>query len=124
MDRPRVLVVDDDPLQLELMQRALAHDGFTVAVGSSLDDVRHLAKDFAPDVVLMDVHIAGAPDGSGLPVARAVAPAGTRVYFFSACDESELRALARDLKADGWLSKSLPVADVSRRLKEMVGRGA
>jgi hypothetical protein len=30
--------------------------------------------------------------------------------------------LARDLRADGWLSKSTPVADLSRRLRAEVER--
>ena len=119
---PRVLVIDDDPLQLELLQRVLGRDGFTVAVSASVDDIPRIARDFEPDVVLMDVHISGARDGAGLSAARAAASSGTRFYFFSACDESELRGLARALHADGWLSKSLPIAEVSRRLKEIARR--
>jgi DNA-binding response OmpR family regulator len=116
---PRILVIDDDVLQLELLQRVLARDGFTVAVGASMNDIKQLSKDFKPNVVLMDVNIPGASGGTGLPMARAAAPRGTKLYLFSACDESKLRALARELGADGYLSKSLPVAEVSRKLKEL-----
>ena len=56
-------------------------------------------------------------------MARAAAPRGTRFFLFSACDESKLRALARELKADGWISKSTPVAEVSRKLQAEAGRG-
>jgi DNA-binding response OmpR family regulator len=118
----RILVIDDDTLQLELLQRVLARDGFSVAVGASMNDIQQLARDFKPHVVLMDVNIPGAAGGTGIPMARATAPMGTRFYLFSACDESKLRALARGLRADGWLSKSLPVAEVSRRLKEIAQR--
>jgi DNA-binding response OmpR family regulator len=121
-DAPRILVIDDDALQLELLQRVLARDGFDVAVGASMNDIQQLARDFKPHVVLMDVNIPGASGGSGLPMARAVAPSGTRFYLFSACDESKLRLLAREHRADGWLSKSLPVAEVSRKLKEIARR--
>jgi two-component system OmpR family response regulator len=118
----RILVIDDDTLQLELLQRVLSRDGFTVKVGASMNDIQQLARDFRPDVVLMDVNIPGASGGAGIPMARAAAPKGTRFYLFSACDESRLRALARDHRADGWLSKSLPVAEVSRKLKEISER--
>jgi DNA-binding response OmpR family regulator len=121
-DPARILVIDDDTLQLELLQRVLARDGFSVAVGASMNDIQQLARDFKPHVVLMDVNIPGAAGGTGIPMARATAPTGTRFYLFSACDESKLRALARDLRADGWLSKSLPVAEVSRKLKEIAQR--
>ena len=119
IDPPRILIIDDDTLQLELLQRVLSRDGFDVAVGASMNDIQHLAKKFKPHVVLMDVNIPGASGGSGLPMARAAAPLGTRFYLFSACDESKLRMLAREHRADGWLSKSLPVAEVSRKLKEI-----
>ena len=52
-------------------------------------------------------------------LAREVAPRGTRFYLFSSCDDSKLRALARELKADGWLSKSTPVAEVSKKLRDL-----
>lgn len=119
---PRILVIDDDMLQLELLQRVLTRDGFTVAVGASMNDIKRLSKEFKPNLVLMDVNIPGASGGTGLPMAREAAPRGTKLYLFSACDESKLRALARDLGADGYLSKSLPVADVSRKLKELALR--
>jgi DNA-binding response OmpR family regulator len=115
----RILVIDDDQLQLELLQRVLVRDGFTVAVGASINDIARLAKDFRPHVVLMDVNIPGASGGTGLPMARDAAPVWTRFYLFSACDESRLRQLAREHRADGWLSKSLPVAEVSRKLREI-----
>jgi DNA-binding response OmpR family regulator len=118
-ERIRILVIDDDTLQLELLQRVLVRDGFAVATGASVNDISALAKEFRPDVVLMDVNIPGASGGKGLPLARESAPVRTRFYLFSACDESRLRLLARELKADGWLSKSLPVSEVSRRLKEI-----
>jgi DNA-binding response OmpR family regulator len=121
---PRILVIDDDTLQLELLQRVLARDGFTVAVGASMNDIKHLSKEFKPNVVLMDVNIPGASGGTGLPMARSAAPRGTKLYLFSACDESKLRALARDLGADGYLSKSMPVAEVSRKLREIAGLAA
>jgi DNA-binding response OmpR family regulator len=115
----RILVIDDNTLQLELLQRVLSRDGFAVAVGASMNDIKDLAKAFRPHVVLMDVNIPGAADGAGLPMARSAAPPGTRFYLFSACDESRLSALAREHRADGWLSKRMPVAEVSRKLREL-----
>jgi two-component system, OmpR family, response regulator len=118
----RILVIDDDTRQLELLERVLSRDGFTVAVGASTNDIQRLTRDFQPDVVLMDVNLPGATGGSGVPLARAVAGPRTRFCLLSSCDESRLRALARDHQADGWLSKSLPIGEMSRKLKAIAAR--
>lgn len=119
----RILVIDDDTLQLELLQRVLTRDGFEVAVGATINDIERLASSFKPQIVLVDVNIPGASNGKGLSMARAAAPRGTRFFLLSASDESKLRVLARELGADGWLSKSVPIAEISKKLRSEVGKG-
>lgn len=119
----RILVIDDDTLQLELLQRVLVRDGFEVAVGATIDVIARLAATFKPQIVLVDVNIPGASGGKGLSMARAAAPQGTRFFLLSASDESKLRVLARELGADGWLSKSTPISEISKKLRSEVGKG-
>lgn len=120
---PRILVIDDDTLQLELMQRVLTRDGFEVAVGATINVIEQLVASFKPQIVLVDVNIPGATGGKGLAMARAAAPRDTRFFLLSASDESKLRVLARDLGADGWLSKSTSIADISKKLRLEIGKG-
>ena len=117
----RVLIVDDSRTYAAGIKRILEGAPDFEVVGFAEDGVQGLAKvhELQPHVVLMDVNIPGASGGKGVPLARATAPIYTRFYLFSACDESKLRQLAREHKADGYLSKSLPVAEVSRKLREL-----
>lgn len=114
----RLLVVDDDPMQLELVQRALGHEGFVVETSSTLAAASAAVEAFGPDVVLVDVNIPGMSNDD----LRAFVEAGaarTRVLLFSASDTSHLKALAARLGAFGWLSKSSALPEIARRLHEV-----
>jgi DNA-binding response OmpR family regulator len=120
VNRPdlRLLVVDDDPMQLELVQRALGHEGFVVETTSTLAGATAAVERFSPDVVLVDVNI---PGMSGEDLRGFVATGGTRarVLLFSASDGSHLKSLAAKLGAYGWLSKSAALPEIARRLREI-----
>ena len=64
-----VLVVDDDPVQRELMQRYLAKEGFTVrTAGGGVDGLR-LARQLLPAAITLDVMM---PDMDGWTVLTAL----------------------------------------------------
>ncbi|HEU4726679.1 MAG TPA: response regulator, partial [Kofleriaceae bacterium] len=70
----RVLVVDDDPMQLELVQRGLSRDGFEVRGVTTIPDMAIEAKQFAPNIVLIDVNMPDAPGDRTVAIARESAP--------------------------------------------------
>ncbi len=57
---PKVLVVDDDPQANHLLKLLLELDGFDVVLCPHGDKAQAVALAEKPDVMLMDVHIAGA----------------------------------------------------------------
>ena len=65
--RQRVLVVDDNPGIGESMARLLASSGYEVRVVNTGPLALHLAPEFHPDVVLLDL---GLPGMDGTEVAR------------------------------------------------------
>jgi DNA-binding response OmpR family regulator len=116
----RVVVIDDDELQLELLERGLRRDGFDVRSGARFEDVATLAAGFEPHVLVLDVNVGATSGVEGMRRAREAAPTA-RVVLLSASDESTLRRIAREVRADGWLTKSMGVADLSKRLRELSG---
>jgi DNA-binding response OmpR family regulator len=114
----RVLVIDDDPMQLELVERGLSRDGFEVRGVTTIEELAKMAKQFLPTVVLIDVNL---PDASGehvVAVARDVAPEA-KLVLYSAWEDSKLRVLALQLGADGFISKSESVVAIGRRLQDL-----
>ncbi|HYO55877.1 response regulator [Archangium sp.] len=118
----RVLVVDDDPDQLELVRRTLAPH-FEVQTHHSALGVSNLVRNGEPDLVLLDVNFPALKGDQVLSLARRHAPRDTKFILYSAADESQLRSLARASGADGYLSKSVQGTELIEKLTTLRARG-
>ena len=56
---PRILVVEDNAVNLELVVALLEQEGCEVLVAETADAALHLARAAHPDLVLMDVRLPG-----------------------------------------------------------------
>lgn len=63
MGGKRILIVDDEPLNTDMLSRRLASRGYTTAIANSADDAWRQLSSNLPDVLLLDVNM---PDVSGL----------------------------------------------------------
>ena len=114
----RILVVDDDPLQVELVQRGLSRDGFEVHGVTTIREMALEARRFLPNILLIDVNMPDAPGDRMVAMAREAAP-GARIVLYSAWEESKLRVLSAQLGADGFISKSDSVVTFGRKLRAL-----
>jgi two-component system, OmpR family, response regulator len=119
-DRARVLVVDDEQMQLHLVERLLRGDGFDVMTCSSPIGVSNVVRSYAPHIVLLDVNIPALSGDRLLGIARKAAPASTLFILYSASDDAHLRKLAKEVEADGWISKSVTGGELSTRLRQLL----
>ena len=119
MSDVRVLVVDDEALQLELIERALSRDGFAVRGASTLAEIASIGAEHAPQIVLLDVNMPKVTGEQTVAAARAAAP-DARVILYSSWEASKLRAIVATLGADGYLSKSESVVAIGARLREIL----
>jgi two-component system response regulator MprA len=117
----RILVVDDEPAVRSSLARALALDGYDVALadgGRAALDV--LASD-PPDAVVLDV-LMPAPDG--LEVCRRLRAVGDRipVLMLTARDRVADRVDGLDAGADDYLVKPFALEELSARLRALLRR--
>jgi CheY-like chemotaxis protein len=120
--RGKVLILDDDEHMLETARALLERAGFDVAVYAGRFDRLNFVLRHRPDLVLLDVNMPVVP-GDELyqlfrehPVLRHVP-----VVFFSSNDEAELRLLARQSGAHGYISKSAVAVDLPARVARYLG---
>ncbi|CAN5713284.1 hypothetical protein BH23GEM9_BH23GEM9_33580 [soil metagenome] len=117
-DAPLVLVIDDDAAAREMLQRILAKEGYRVALASGGEEGLRVALEELPDVITLDVLMAGM-DGWGV-LSRLKADARTRdipVVVLTVIDD---RNLGFALGAADYLTKPVDrerLADVLRRVR-------
>ena len=117
----RLLLVEDDAVLREVVQRSLSEAGHRVDVAASAADARHLWRVQPFDAVLLDLNL---PDGSGLAVLRDVRGRGDRtpVLVLTARNRTDERIAGLDAGADDYLGKPFELAEVEARLRALVRR--
>ncbi|MGI5490153.1 response regulator transcription factor [Microtetraspora malaysiensis] len=119
MDRPvRVLVVDDEPNVRALLSQALRLVSFEVRTAETGMEAVTAAREFEPDVVVLDVMLG---DIDGFEVARRL---GERVpvLFLTARDAVEDRVRGLRLGADDYVAKPFSLEEVVLRLRAILRR--
>ncbi|GAA4410614.1 response regulator transcription factor [Fodinibacter luteus] len=117
----RVLVVDDEPNLTELLSMALRYEGWEVrAAANGLAAVRS-AKEFGPDVVVLDMML---PDVDGLEVLRRMRrdDPNVPVLFLTAKDAVEDRVAGLTAGGDDYVTKPFSLEEVVARLRALMRR--
>ncbi|SDM24462.1 two-component system, OmpR family, response regulator [Allokutzneria albata] len=117
----RVLVVDDEASLAELVSMALRYEGWEVrSAGDGMTAVR-LAREFRPDVVVLDIML---PDLGGLEVLsrmRAETPE-LPVLFLTAKDGVADRIAGLTAGGDDYVTKPFSLEEVVLRLRALLRR--
>jgi CheY-like chemotaxis protein len=115
--KPRVLVMDDSDLVLQVTAEVLERDGFEVRTVQSLGQFNVALRAWSPTLVLTDVNMPGLNGGELCKWIKArVDTQSVPVILFSDIADTELEALAHRSGADGFLSKRAGTAQLSRKL--------
>lgn len=59
MSNDNILVVDDDPKILKILQHTLTKEGFKVITAASGEEALQTARQISPDLVLLDIMMPG-----------------------------------------------------------------
>lgn len=118
-----ILIVDDEPAQLELLRYNLEKAGFKTVHADNGRAAIDLVEDIDPDLVVLDWMM---PEASGIDVCRELrARSGTRllpIIILSARGEDGDRALGLDSGADDYISKPFSPRELVARVKALLRR--
>jgi DNA-binding response OmpR family regulator len=118
----RILIVEDQADVAELIEVVLKGEGYTVAIAPDGAQGLMLARDWNPDLILMDVMLPGV-DGGAL-IARLRDEAGTSdIPIVAMSASSTLRDRTEELEADALLSKPFDVDALLVQVQFLLTRG-
>lgn len=119
----RVLAVDDEPSLTDLMKMALRYEGWDVRTAASGEQALTEARDFRPDVVVLDVML---PDLDGMSVLQRLRSAGddVPVLFLTAKDSLDDRIAGLTAGGDDYVTKPFSLEEVVARLRGLIRRTA
>lgn len=115
----KIMMVDDDKLVTELLQKLLRADGFeTVAINDSSKAIE-LAKTELPDLFLLDLMM---PQPDGFRLCRMLRDeklfAHTPIIIVTALDDSDSRAVAFGAGATDYLTKPFHPGELKDKIIE------
>jgi two-component system, cell cycle response regulator len=117
----RVLVVDDIPSNIKLLEARLAAEYFDVASASNGAEALTRIAEQEPDIVLLDVMM---PGMDGFEVCRRIkknpATAHIPVVMVTALDQTSDRVAGLDAGADDFLTKPVDDAALFARVRSLV----
>jgi DNA-binding response OmpR family regulator len=121
-DEGHVLVVDDEPIVREILERYLSREGFavtTAADGQAALDAFDAAR---PDLIVLDLML---PRVDGLEVFRRIRERnGTPVIMLTARGEEVDRVVGLDLGADDYVAKPFSPREIVARVRAVLRRAS
>ena len=122
VERPSVLVVDDEPGILDFVEMGLAQDGIRVLRATSSAAGLAIARSERPDLMIIDV---GLPDGDGYELlGRVRADSDVPVIMLTARGTVEDRVRGLDMGADDYVAKPFHFAELLARVRAQLRRHA
>ncbi|MBA3528672.1 MAG: response regulator [Propionibacteriaceae bacterium] len=124
MTAPRILVVEDNPLNLKLVRDVLQVAGYEVVEARSGEEGVELAGDLFPDLVLMDLQLPGMDGSEALRHLREDPRlSGVPVVAVTAFAMKEDRERAYLAGFDGYLEKPISVRALPDQIRGFLGSG-
>ena len=116
-----MLVVDDEENITFLLGTALRHFGFTVDTAAGGRDALAKAREFKPELILLDVML---PDLDGFEVCRRLRDDGLLmpVLFLTARDATEDKVRGLTLGGDDYVTKPFSLEEVVARVHAVLRR--
>src|SRR5436305_15175150 len=116
-----VLVVDDEPIVLDVVTRYLERDGHRVVTAASGDEARTMIEEEQPDLVLLDVMLPGETDG--LALCRWIrSMSELPVILLTARGAESDRIVGLELGADDYVTKPFSPRELATRVKTVLRR--
>ena len=119
-DKPRILVVDDEPQLTRVLRTGLKSRGYDVLAAEDGLNGFKIFKDWQPDLVITDLAM---PNMDGLELCRRLrAISQVPIIILSAKGEERIKVAALDIGADDFVTKPFGIDELLARLRAALRR--
>ncbi|MBD8005196.1 response regulator transcription factor [Bacillus norwichensis] len=121
MEKPRILIVDDESDLCHLIKTALAKEGFSeVEMAGSVKEGWEKFNSFNPDIAILDIML---PDGEGYDLCNKIREVSRiPVLFLSAKSDEIDKILGLAIGGDDYITKPFSPKEVAFRVKAQLRR--
>ena len=121
MDKKKILIADDELNIRSLVSRMLGKD-YIVIEATNGEEAIDIAKRQEPDLILMDLMM---PQMDGYTACSSIktdqATKGIPVVMLTGVTHELNKSFAREMGADGYLSKPFSADELLRQVKQVLG---
>ena len=125
LSSPRLLVIEDEPSQVELLRYNLTKQGFDVRIAMDGEEGVEAAREDPPDLILLDWML---PNVSGIEVCRQLrrdkATREVPIIMLTARSEERDKVRGLDVGADDYVTKPYSVKELIARVRAALRRPA
>jgi len=112
-----VLVVDDHAMSIKLLEQILTNEGFDVFSAPSGEEAITMVQDFKPDIVLLDIILAGINGYKTCQVLKLMSPDLPIIFLSTVADKDK----GFQMGAIDYIIKPFQMQDVVYRVKKHLG---
>jgi len=118
----QILIVDDDELVLDIVQRILARSGYKVHIANNGIEAIEICTAQKPDLAILDIHMPGINGIETAQQIQSTIATATPFVFFSACDDKDTITRAIECGALGYLVKPINVEQMILTIETAIHR--
>jgi two-component system alkaline phosphatase synthesis response regulator PhoP len=119
----RILIVDDDEDILQLLQYNLEKEGYEVRILSESDRTVSIAKNFLPDLIILDIMM---PEQNGIELCRKLRGKkrfkNTYIFFLTARSESYYQHAVFQTGGDDFIEKIIGLKALTKKINAVLKR--
>lgn len=123
-DAPCILIVEDEPAQLEMLAYNVEAEGFRVLKAADGEESVLIAEEEAPDLIILDWML---PNLSGIEACRQIKrkpqARSIPIIMLTARGQEEDRVRGLDTGADDYVVKPYSVSELMARVRAIIRRG-
>ena len=124
MNQAKILLVDDEPDILEILEYNLRKEGYEVSTAENGEEGLKKASEFKPDLIILDIMM---PIMDGVEVCRQLRANkdfdSTVITFLTAREEDYSQIAALDTGGDDYITKPIRPRVFLSRVKALLRRG-